>query len=135
MIVLDTHTLIWWVCGSDQLSAAAAQAIERERSQARRSESVLVSSISAWEIGMLVQRNRLSLSMSAGDWLATVEQINGLRFVPVDRHLALASVNLPGEFHKDPADRLIVATARHFGATLMTADDKILRYPHVRSLW
>lgn len=84
---------------------------------------------------MLVQRNRLSLSMSAGDWLATVEQIDGLRFVPVDRHLALASVNLPGEFHKDPADRLIVATARHFGATLMTADDKILRYPHVRSLW
>jgi PIN domain nuclease of toxin-antitoxin system len=84
---------------------------------------------------MLTERGRLALAMEISPWLALVEQIERLRFVPVDNAIALASVALPGEFHKDPADRIIVATARALGAPVISADEKIRSYPHVRSVW
>jgi PIN domain nuclease of toxin-antitoxin system len=65
-----------------------------------------------------------------------VGQIEALSFVPVDNEVAVKSIQLPGEFHKDPADRIIVATARKFAAPLVTVDDKIGDYPpHVRTIW
>jgi PIN domain nuclease of toxin-antitoxin system len=96
---------------------------------------VLVSAISAWEIAMLVHRGRLTLAIGVADWLATVERVDPVRFVPVDNGLAAHSVALPGEFHRDPADRLIVATARRHAVPLVTADEKIHAYPHVRTVW
>lgn len=133
MIVLDTHTLVWWVNGSTELSQAARKVIESEHHQ--ENGLILVSSISAWEIAMLVDRGRLSLTMTLDDWLDTAAEIEGLRFVPVDNDLAVQSTRLPGEFHKDPADRMIVALARHFNAPLVTVDDKIQKYRHVKTIW
>lgn len=132
MIVLDTHVLLWWASGDkDPLSAAALKAIEDELNGGR----ILVSSISAWEVAMLVAKGRIALSMDVAEWLSVVAQIEQVRFVPVDNEIAVKSIELPGEFHRDPADRIIVATARKLAAPLITADDKILAYPHVRTIW
>ena len=84
---------------------------------------------------MLVARGRLGLSMDTAAWLATVQEIEEVKFIPVDNEIAVQAVTLPAEFHKDPADRLIVATARKFGVPLVTADEKIRGYPHVRTIW
>ena len=132
MIVLDTHALVWWANGEGEaLSAGARRAIEAELDGGR----ILVSSISAWELAMLVARGRMALSMDVSEWLAVVGQIDAVTFVPVDNELAVRSTQLPGEFHKDPADRLIVATARKHAVPVVTADAKIRDYPHVRSIW
>ena len=131
MIVLDTHTLVWWVTGDPALSKKARASIEREQ----QGGDIIVSSISAWEIAMLVDRDRLVLSMDVDNWLATVAQIDTVRFLPVDVEIALKSVGLPGEFHKDPADRMIVATARKLAVPLVTKDEKLRAYAHVKTIW
>lgn len=132
MIVLDTHALIWWVTGDSQLSAPARAAIEGAVDAGQR---VLVSAISAWEIAMLVERGRIALAMDLDEWLAAVESLDGVSIVPLTAHVAVQSATLPGDFHKDPADRMIVALARERNAALVTADEKIQRYPHVRWVW
>lgn len=132
MIVLDTHALVWWVNGNSQLSTPAAEAIEAALSEER---PVMISAISAWELAMLVARDRLILTMDLDEWLDTVDSIDGVEWVPVTRQVAVDSVNLPGAFHQDPADRLIVALARHENAELVTADGRIQAYPHVRCVW
>lgn len=132
MIVLDTHVLLWWVNGSGQLSATAEKAIKR--TLAKGSE-VLVSAISAWEVSMLIEKGRLILSMDVENWFDEVSQIDGVRFIPVDHEIAIKSTVLPGIFHKDPADRMIVATARKLAISLVTADEKIKSYGHVKTIW
>ena len=131
MIALDTHALIWWVAGDSQLSRAARKAIEAET----QNGEILVSAISAWEVAMLAKAGRLALTMDAEAWLDTVAQVPAMRFVPVDVRISVDSVDLPGEFHKDPADRIIVATARHYSVPLVSADLKIRDYPHVQTIW
>lgn len=132
MIVLDTHALIWWVNGDVRLVPTAKSAIEDTLAG---NGQVLVSAISAWELAMLAQRDRIALAMALDEWLRAVESIEGVSLVPITAQVAAQSVNLPGEFHKDPADRLIVALAREQNAVLVTADEKIQRYPHVRWVW
>ena len=132
MIVLDTHVLVWWVTGDRaRLSAAAAAAINAESADA----SIIVSSITAWELAQLVDRGRLHLATDLAAWLAIVETIPSVAFVPVDNQIAVTSVELPGEFHKDPADRIIVATARRFSIPLVTADERIRNYAGIRTIW
>ncbi len=131
MIVLDTHALVWWVTGDTSLSKRAKNAIARELAGGE----IVVSSISAWEIVMLVAREKLVLTMDVGNWLVTVGEIEGVRFVPVDVEIATKSVALPGEFHNDPADRMIVATARKLAVPLVTKDAKIRSYAHVKTIW
>ena len=132
MIVLDTHALVWWANGDEsQLSPAALKAISAHTGDGE----IAISSITAWEIAMLVERGRLALTMSVSQWLDTVNQITQIRFIPIDHRIAVDSTQLPGEFHKDPADRMIVATSRGLSAPLITADKKILDYPHVKSIW
>ena len=131
MIVLDTHTLVWWVTGDVALSKKAKTAIDRELNGGQ----IIVSAISAWEIAMLVERERLVLSMDVESWLATVAKIDAVRFIPLDVEIALKSVDLPGSFHKDPADRMIVATARKLAVPLVTKDEKIRAYAHVKTIW
>lgn len=131
MIVLDTHSLVWWVTGDSALSKKARTVIEREQAGGE----IIISSISAWEIAMLVERERLFFTMDVGSWLAMVAEIDAVRFLPVDVDIAVKSVSLPGEFHKDPADRMIVATARKLAAPLVTKDDKIRAYSHVKTIW
>lgn len=132
MIILDTHVLLWWVSGSDLLSAAANKVIKRTLT---KGSEIIISSISAWEISMLISKGRLVLSMDVESWLDEVAQIEGVRFVPVDNEIGIKSTALPGEFHKDPADRLIVATARKLAIPLVTADDKIISYEYVKTIW
>lgn len=132
MIVLDTHALVWWVTGDLQLSANASAAIAKEQ---RDAGQILVSAITSWEIAMLVKKGRMALAMDLDEWLAAVEGMDGIRVVPISSRVAVQSVQLPGDFHKDPADRFIVALAREMNAPLITADDKIHAYPHVRWIW
>lgn len=132
MVVLDTHALIWWATGDlEKISPAALAAINQEL----QGGEIIISSITAWEIAMLLAKGRITLSMDLAEWLATVEQIEVVKFYAVDNEIALKSAQLPGDFHKDPADRIIVATARKLGAVLVTADEKIKAYSHVRTVW
>jgi PIN domain nuclease of toxin-antitoxin system len=131
LIVLDTHALVWWVSGDATLSRKARKTIEKEMEEGE----ILISAISAWEIAMLVEREKLVLSMEVERWMNTVSEIDAVRIVPMDVEILVKSVNLPGEFHKDPADRMIVATARKFSVPLVTKDDKIRAYPHVKTIW
>lgn len=132
MIILDTHVLLWWVSGSDSLSTAANKVIKRTLTEG---SEIIISSISAWEISMLISKGRLILSMDVESWLDEVAQIDGVRFVPVDNEIGIKSTALPGEFHKDPADRMIVATARKLAIPLVTADEKIIKYEYVKTIW
>lgn len=131
MIVLDTHTLLWWVNDPATLSKPAKQAID----DAMKSQSVYVSCISSWEITLLVERGRLRLSLDVRDWLCRCEALPFLTFMPVNNAIAVESVRLPDFPHADPADRIIAATALSLGATLITKDDKLRKYPHIRTIW
>jgi PIN domain nuclease of toxin-antitoxin system len=133
MIVLDTQALIWWVNGDEQLSNTARKTIEKEISSP--DGQVFISTISAWEVALLVERGRLTLTMDVKDWIDTVTAIDGVRFVPIDNEVAVQSVRLPGEFHADPADRMIVALARRLSSALITSDAKIRAYKHVKTIW
>ena len=84
---------------------------------------------------MLVAKGRITLQMDVSRWLSLVNQIDAVSFIPVDNEIAVSSTELPDEFHKDPADRIIVATARKYAVPLVTADEKILAYPHVHTIW
>ncbi|QPC85692.1 PIN domain-containing protein [Mesorhizobium sp. NBSH29] len=131
MIVLDTHVLIWWVGDRDRIPSKTAALMDREL----KNQGVAVSSISAWEIGMLVAKGRLKLAQEVHKWIGSVATIPGLRFIPVDNRVAINSVNLPGEVHGDPADRIIVALARDLGCSLVTADEKLHRYSAIETIW
>lgn len=132
MIVLDTHALIWWVNDDERLSPPAAEAIKRELGN---DGQILVSAITPWEIAMLLEKGRMALAMDLDEWLSAVESIECVSVVPISSRVAVQSVRLPGEFHKDPADRLIVALARELNAPLLTADEKIQGYPHIKWIW
>ncbi len=84
---------------------------------------------------MLVSKGKLELSMDVSRWLDIAGEIDGFGFVPIDNLVAVRSLALPGDFHADPADRIIVALAREMAAPLVTADEKIRRYPHVATIW
>ncbi len=84
---------------------------------------------------MLIAKGRITLGMDVTEWLSAVLAVPGVTLLPLSAEIALDSTRLPGEFHDDPADRMVVATARAENAPLVTADRRILAYPHVRTLW
>jgi len=132
VILLDTHVVMWWVEGElKKIPRAALAAIDVEYPGGE----IILSSITAWEIAMMVALGRRILSVDVATYLEKIAQIRGVSFIPVDNEIGVEAVTLPGEFHKDPADRIIVATARRFGAPIVTADEKIRAYPHVRTIW
>ena len=124
MILLDTHVVVWSVEGHRRLGVAAGGGIE----EARRTDRVGISAITPWEIALLVEKGRLHLALEVGAWMETLLGARGIDLLPVEPAIALDSVRLPGDFHADPADRLIVATARYWRAPLLTADQAILDY-------
>lgn len=131
MIVLDTHIWLWWISNPDYLAPAAQQAIDLAVSE----KGIIISSISTWEVALLVEKGRLELSIEVRDWVRKTEDLPFVRFMPVDNTIALRSVNLPDNFHPDPADRIITATAMTMGLPLVTKDDKIINYCHVKTIW
>ena len=128
MIVLDTHTLIWWVDSPQKLSKKVRKVIEEEK-------SILISSISTFEIYLLIKKGKLELLNNPDVWLEKIESLPFVRFIPVDNKIAAYSVNLPDFSHKDPADRIIIATALNLGAKLVTSDKRILDYKYVQTVW
>ena len=131
MIVLDTHVWLWWISNPENLSKSAAKAI----SKAVDENGIILSSISTWEIALLVEKGRLELSIDVRDWVRKTEGLPFVRFIPVDNTISLRSVTLPGYFHSDPADRIVTATAMTMGLALVTRDNKIIDYPHVQTIW
>lgn len=129
MIVLDTHIWVWWVhndvCLTDKL---------REHIQANEDEGLGVSIFSCWEVAKLVEINKLVLHCPIDEWMDTALTYPGIQLLELTPQIAIESTRLPGEFHRDPADQIIVATARVHDYPLLTVDDRILNYAHVKLL-
>lgn len=125
LTVLDTHVWIWLVEGDrTALSAPAIEAIER----AARGGAVRVSAISVWEVAMLEAKGRISLSRPVEDWVQAALHAPGVQLLPLGPEIAIGSTRLPGMPHGDPADRILMASARHLGGQLATCDREILNY-------
>ncbi len=120
--VVDTHVLIWWIEGSKRLGASHKKILGKAGAGA----PLYVSDISLLEIATLVRRGRYRIDLSIDDWLARATAAPLVERVAISPKIAAEVAYLPSTFHGDPADQLIVATARVLGATLLTADEKIL---------
>ena len=126
-ILLDTHVWLWSQEAPDEFGTVARKIILNENNE------LFVSSISSLEMARLAWGERITLKMQLRAWIA--ETLNWLKAetLPITNEIALAAYELPGEFHRDPADRILVATAMVHQLTLITADSRILEYPHVFS--
>jgi PIN domain nuclease of toxin-antitoxin system len=129
MIVLDTHIWIWWVHGDPNLTTDQTRLI-----QEHESEGLGISIISCWEVAKKVEKGQLDLNLPISDWLDQALCYPGIKLLDLTKQIVVDSTELPNGFHKDPADQMIVATARFHGCPLLTADEKILSYPHVTIL-
>lgn len=131
MILLDTNAWIWWAERPETLPGKIVDIIDNAAMDA----ALCVSVVSVWEIAVKCGLGKLQLSLPPRQWVEEASREPGPRILPLAPDVALASAELPEPFHRDPADRLIVAQARRSRATLVTADRKILCYPHVKTLW
>lgn len=122
MVLLDTHVLVWLVEGSPSLGRRAARLADRQLAR----DSLAVASISFWEMAMLADRARIVLEGPVEQWRLRVLGL-GVQEVSLTGDIAIAAARLP-DLHADPADRIIVATGVALGATLMTADERILNW-------
>lgn len=127
MIVLDTHAWIWLTSDPDKLGVAARAALHAERSKG-------IAAISCWEVAMLAARGRIELDRDPVTWMEASLQVEGIELLPLTPAVATASVSLV-DFHGDPADRLIVATAMTHGAALVTKDANIIGAKIVKTVW
>ena len=123
-LLLDTHAAIW-ITEDQPLAKGAIEAIDAAY---RAGSTVFVSAITAWEVGLLVSRNRLSLVARPERWFQRLLAIPGVRLAELSPDILIASSFLPDEPPRDPADRIILATARDLGATLITRDRLLLKY-------
>lgn len=128
MTVLDTHTWLWWAADRDKLPAALRRRLEGEK-------ELVLSSISCWEVGMLVERGRLKLRDSPRLAIRELLAIPRLRVEAVSETIATEAGLLGDAFHGDPADRLIIATALEFRAPLATKDERIRRSKLLQTIW
>lgn len=129
--LLDTHTWIWWHMNPGNLSAKVRDLIAEPAGY----DEMLLSAISPWEFSKLLEKGKLGISINPEDWLEQALHMPKLRLVPLSPRLAYRSTILPQPFHSDPADQIIVATARAENATILTKDGRILAYGQVRSVW
>jgi len=129
MILLDTHIWVWWVNESEQISTRLVDLIE-----SNIENDLAVSIISCWEIAKLVEKDRLELVHPIGKWLDIALNYPGVTLLDLTPKIVVESTQLPGDFHKDPADQMIVATARIYDIPLVTVDAKMIAYQHVSTL-
>jgi len=129
--LLDTHIWIWWNTNIQKLSSEIKNIIADPDNY----EEILLSAISIWEFCKLLEKRKLGISNDPLDWINMALDITGLRLVPLSPVIAYKSTSLPQPFHNDPADQIIVATAREENATILTKDKIILGYKQVHSLW
>jgi PIN domain nuclease of toxin-antitoxin system len=120
--LLDTHILVWWRTAPERLSAAQNRALlELEK----RGQPAGISAITLWELAMMVARGRQEINVPLDYWLEEIENHPMLEVLPISATVAAESVRLTDGFHKDPADQIIVATARCHSLHLLTADERI----------
>ena len=129
-IVLDTHAWVWWVTEDRRLSRRAARAIEEGAG-----DSLVLSMISIWEVAKKVEKRQLVLDRPVRDWVDEATNRPGLTLAELTPSILIDSCALPPPFHGDPADQMIVATARQERAALVTKDANMRRYPHVQTIW
>ena len=130
--LFDTHAWIWWNMNPKMLSKKV-HAVVRDTSGY---DELLLSAISPWEFSKLLEKGRLAISRDPEEWLREAINIPRLRIVPLTTVIAYKSTTLPQPFfHDDPADQIIVATAREENATILTRDGRIKKYRHVKTLW
>jgi PIN domain nuclease of toxin-antitoxin system len=130
VIVLDTAPWLWWVSDPSRLTRRARRAIEEEATQ-----GVLVSAISVWEIAVKVGLGKLKLDRDVRTWFALARDYPRVAILPLDAGDALESTLLPEPFHRDPADRMIVALARRLKVPVVTSDRALRSYRHVKTIW
>ena len=128
-VLRDTCAAIWLMNG-DSMSAESQTAIL----EAQGREAVYVSPISAWEIGLLAARGRLTLNLSPSAWFGTLLRQRGVRLATMGPDVLIASSSLPGLAPRDPADRIIAATAREYGFVVVTRDGELLPYAQARHI-
>ena len=128
MIILDTHIWVWWVHGDTHLPERYNTYLALHEAQ-----GLGVSVISCWEVAKLVEYGRLTLPCPVAEWLDQALAYPGIRLLELTPRIIVESTQLPGTFHRDPADQLIVATARVYTCPSVTGDRKILVYPHVQT--
>ncbi len=129
MVLLDTHTWIWWVDAPRFLSERAAVAIDR-------AEGVGVSPISCWELATLVAKERIRLDRDVATWVRRALSEPGAVIAPLEPRIAVDAALLDARaFPADPADRMIYATARSIGATLITKDRRLREFDPRGTLW
>ena len=131
MIVIDTHVLLWYLSDSEKISKKALKLIE----EAKMKDMLCVSSISIWEICVLEKTGKLKLNVDARIWIRKCESLGYFNFIPANNEIAELSVHLPEPLHKDPADRMIIATAKYIGGVLITRDEKLLSYKAIQAVW
>ncbi len=131
MILLDTHTWLWMLQEPSRLSPEASRLIAIEEPQ----NGLLISAISVWEIAVKNGTGKLRLPLPIESWYAQARTHSGTVIEPLNPVDAIASSLLLEPFHKDPADRILVAIARRYDIPLVSCDEKILAYPHVRAVW
>ena len=129
MIVLDTHTWLWWV--NSVPGTLPASLLDKLESEGTR---VGVASISCLEVALLSRKGRIELPCALNRWFALALSESQIELLPLTPEIATASTELP-DIHKDPADRLIIATAQSHSAVLATADETIRRYPNLEVAW
>ena len=129
--MLDTHTWVWWHMRPQNLSERVTALI----GDTSKYSELLLSAISPWEFSKLLEKGRLGISCNPEDWIDLALDMPKLRLIPLSPIIAYRSTILPQPFHSDPADQIIVATAREENATILTKDETILSYEYVRSLW
>jgi len=129
VILLDTHVLVWTVSSSKRLSRAAVREIER----ARRRDGVAISAITLWELALLFARGKVRTYGSVESSVRTF--CEGVSIRPITLEIAALATQFPGDYPGDPVDRLIGATARAEGLTLITRDESIRKSPLIRTVW
>jgi PIN domain nuclease of toxin-antitoxin system len=129
--LLDTHAWVWWVTEDRRLSARAKSRIAASVA----GQDLWLSLISLWELAKKVEKKQLVLDRPLDQWLDEAVTRQGLGLWELTRSILVQSCELPQPFHGDPADQILVATARQRGAVLVTRDQRIRRYAHVQSLW
>ena len=129
MIMLDTHAWVWWTIDPVRLSES-----QRLEIAGNEDDRIGVSAISCWEVAKLCEYGRLALPVDLDEWFMAALGYPGVALLELTPEIAIESTRLPDGFHRDPSDQIIVATARVHQCPLVTSDDKIVDYPHVRTL-
>ncbi|MDA1079732.1 MAG: type II toxin-antitoxin system VapC family toxin [bacterium] len=128
---MDSHTLLWWISNPENLGVRAKQQIKI----AQKTNSILISAVSVWEISLLEQKKRIALEGGAEQWFHDVTSLPEITVQPLDFTIVRTSMKLANYPYADPVDRFILATAQLLGIPLVTKDARMHGYEPVETIW